>query len=286
MAHRKIVNVVIGTRPGIIKMAPVYHAVQSNPDLDARLTYTGQHYSATLKDTIWMAFDLPEPDYLVPDIHLASSHATQLAKMMVGCEQAFLTSEADVVLVCGDANTNLAAGIVARKLDLELGHVESGLRSYDWSMPEEHNRIILDHISDFLFAPTENCKGILHSEKVKGDVYVTGNTVVDAIQYVLDRNKIVEPGLDLDFSEFVLFTIHRQENVDNKERLIALVDSAIQVAEIVPLVFPVHPRTRKMLEQFDLMVRLKSCERIVMCDPLQYTQALWLDTNARVVLND
>ena len=156
--RKKKVTVVIGTRPGIVKMAPVFHAVLAHSKLKASLVYTGQHYSETLKDAVWTAFDLPEPDYVIKDIESTTSHATQLAKMMTGCEEAFQTLGSDVVLVCGDANTNLAAGIVARKLNLELGHVESGLRSYDWLMPEEHNRIMLDHISDYLFAQRDRAQ--------------------------------------------------------------------------------------------------------------------------------
>lgn len=282
----KRVTVVIGTRPGIVKMAPVYHAVVAHPDLDARLLYTGQHYSETLKDAVWRAFDLPDPDYVIEDIQSTTSHATQLAKMMIGCEEAFQTLETDVVLVCGDANTNLAAGIVARKMDLELGHVESGLRSYDWSMPEEHNRIMLDHISDHLFAPTEQSAEILRGEKVKGTIYTTGNTVVDSLYFALENGKLRHPEIEGLGDKFVLFTSHRQENVDTKERLAGLVKSILGLSKQIQVLFPVHPRTHKMLHQFAMMDQLLEIPNVIVTEPLPYPETLWSIRHAQVVLTD
>ena len=282
----KRVTVVIGTRPGIVKMAPVYHAVAANPDLEARLVYTGQHYSKTLKDAVWEAFDLPEPDHVIEDIQSTSSHATQLAMIMIGCEKAFQTLNTDVVLVCGDANTNLAAGIVARKMDLELGHVESGLRSYDWSMPEEHNRIMLDHISDHLFAPTEQSAEILRSEKVKGKIHTTGNTVVDSLYFALENGRLIRPNLEGLDERFVLFTSHRQENVDVMERLSELVQSIQRLSDQVQVLFPLHPRTLKMLNQFGMMDQLMAIENVKVTEPLPYPETLWAIRNAQVVLTD
>jgi len=267
-------------------MAPVYKAVAAHPDLDVRLTYTGQHYSSTLKDAIWQAFDLPEPDYVVEDIHTAHSHATQLAKMMVGCDKAFQLLKTDAVLVCGDANTNLAAGLVARKLNLELGHVESGLRSYDWSMPEEHNRIMLDHISDHLFAPTEHSAQILRDEKVKGNIIVSGNTVVDSLYFALQNDKLARPELEGMKDDFALFTAHRQENVDSPERLDNIIRAIEAISQEVQVVFPAHPRTIKMLNTFNMMDRVTGNKNVLMCEPLPYTQALWAIRNAQVVLTD
>lgn len=283
---KKIVTVVIGTRPGIVKMAPVYHAVADNPHLDARLIYTGQHYSITLKDAVWRAFNLPEPDHVIEDIQSTTSHATQLAKMMIGCEEAFRATKTDVVLVCGDANTNLSAGIVARKMDLELGHVESGLRSYDWSMPEEHNRIILDRISDYLFAPTEQSSEILRSEQVQGKIYTTGNTVVDSLYFALENDKLNEPDIGNLDDRFSLLTTHRQENVDNPERLAALVQSIQRLSDRVQILFPLHPRTQKMLSQFGMMERLMTIENVVVTEALSYPETLWAIRHAQVVLTD
>lgn len=283
---KKRVAVVIGTRPGIVKMAPVYHAVAANHDLDAHLIYTGQHYSETLKDAVWQAFDLPEPDHLIKDIESTSSHATQLAKMMIGCEEAFGTLESDVVLVCGDANTNLSAGIVARKMNLELGHVESGLRSYDWSMPEEHNRIMLDHISDHLFAPTEQSADILRLEKVKGKICTTGNTVVDSLRFAVQNGKLQKPKLDALDDRFVLLTSHRQENVDVPERLAELVESIRRLSNLVQVLFPLHPRTRRKLNQFGMMERLMAIGNAVVTEPLPYPETLWAIRHAQVVLTD
>lgn len=205
---------------------------------------------------------------------------------MIGCEKAFRALETGVVLVCGDANTNLAAGIVARKMDLELGHVESGLRSYDWSMPEEHNRIMLDHISDYLFAPTEQSAKILRAEKVKGKIYVTGNTVVDSLYFALENGKIRRPDLEDLQQKFVLITSHRQENVDTSERLADLVQSIQRLSHQIQVLFPLHPRTRKMLKQFDMMDQLMAIGNVIVTEPLPYPETLWSIRHAQVVLTD
>lgn len=282
----KIVTVVIGTRPGIVKMAPVFKAVNDHPELMARLVYTGQHYSACLKDEIWSAFGLPEPDELIEGIDKANTHATQIAKMMIGCEKAFSELNTDVVLVCGDANTNLAAGIAARKLNLQLGHVESGLRSYDWSMPEEHNRVMLDHISDYLFAPTSESAAILARENVKGEVFTTGNTVVDALNFAVESKRLIKPQYDLTEQEFVLFTTHRQENVDDESKLANLLSIVEMVSQDLTVFFPVHPRTKKMIAHFGMRDRLGNLSNVITCDPLNYLETLWSIKNARLVLTD
>lgn len=283
---KKRVNIVIGTRPGIVKMAPVFKAVQAHPKLEASIVYTGQHYSAALKDVIWETFSLPQPDFVISGIEETSTHATQIAKMMVGCEEIFSQNAIETVLVCGDANTNLAAGLAARKLNLKLGHVESGLRSHDWSMPEEHNRVMLDHISDYLFAPTEESAKILRSENVMGKTFVTGNTVVDALRYTEEHELLEQPDLGVPLDRFALFTVHRQENVDEKDNLINLLKVLDLTSEHLRVVFPVHPRTRKMMKKFNLESKLALNNRVVLCEPLPYRQALWMIKNAKVVLTD
>jgi len=278
------VDIIMGTRPGIVKMSSVYHAFVQDNYFETNIVYTGQHYSATLKDNIWEAFDLPTPRMQVEGIKDTNSHAEQIAAMMVGCERAFISGKTELVLVCGDANTNLAAGLAARKLDLKLGHVESGLRSRDWRMPEEHNRVILDHISDYLFSPTANTTENLNQENVQGLIYECGNSVVDALFYA--REKIKQKSVDLVSSDYVLFTAHRQENVDQLKTLSNLVDILNQTAEILPVKFPMHPRTLKMLRQHNLLQKIEDVKNISILPPLPYLELIQLIENSRCVMTD
>jgi UDP-N-acetylglucosamine 2-epimerase (non-hydrolysing) len=171
-------------------------------------------------------------------------------------------------------------------MDLTLGHVESGLRSYDWSMPEEHNRVMLDRISDYLFAPTAKSAKILAEERVGGAVHVTGNTIVDAMYYAEKQGKLVRPKCDDLEKEFALLTSHRQENVDNETKLIEIVKAIELVAEKIQVIFPIHPRTQKMLCRFQLMDWLTKIRNVKLMDPLPYVESLWAIRNASVVLTD
>ena len=285
MNTKKNIAIVIGTRPGIVKMAMVYRACVKNSNFNVSLIYTGQHYSSKLKDVIWSAFDLPEPNFIITGIEDCTSHATQISKMMIGCEKVFSENDINTVLVCGDANTNFAAGVAARKLNLKLGHVESGLRSHDWSMPEEHNRVMLDHISDYLFAPTKKSLECLNSEKVFGKVILTGNTVVDALKFVVDHGKHVRPVLFPEVDEFCLVTAHRQENVDDSVRLKNILGSIRKISVDIPVVFPMHPRTKKMIGTFGYSDLIRG-ENIYVVEPLAYIEMLWVIENSKVVLSD
>ena len=272
----------MGTRPGIIKMAPVFNSLNENPNFDVNIVYTGQHYSEILRHNIWEFFNLPKPRIYIEDIVSAETHCQQLAMMMVGCEDAFIKNRTDIVLVCGDANTNLAAGMAARKLDLTLGHIESGLRSRDWRMPEEHNRVMLDHISDFLFAPTDASVEILKSENVMGNILYTGNTIVDAIKFATSKLKLG----NLNKSNQVLFTCHRQENVDNKEILTNFVSAIEEISRKTLVIFPIHPRTLKRLDEFSLKDKLFSIKNIKLTDPLPYEDMIELIHESRIVVTD
>jgi UDP-N-acetylglucosamine 2-epimerase (non-hydrolysing) len=282
---KKNIAVVIGTRPGIVKMAMVYRACKKNPDFNVSLIYTGQHYSANLKDVIWSAFDLPEPNFIITGIEDCATHATQISKMMIGCEKVFSENDINTVLVCGDANTNFAAGVAARKLNLKLGHVESGLRSHDWSMPEEHNRVMLDHISDFLFAPTEKSMTCLKAESAFGEKILTGNTVVDALKFVVDNDKHVKPSQFPEVKDFCLVTTHRQENVDDPDRLKKILNSIEKVSREIPVIFPIHPRTRKMIDLFEYGDVVNG-ENIYVVEPFSYIEMLWVIDNSKVVMSD
>ena len=278
------IDVIMGTRPGIVKMAPVYQAFSHESDFEVKIVYTGQHYSETLKENIWAAFDLPAPRSQIDGIANATSHCKQIAEMMVGCEKAFEQNNTDLVLVCGDANTNLAAALAARKLDLKLGHVESGLRSRDWRMPEEHNRVMIDHISDYLFSPTSLTSENLRAENVQGKILECGNTVVDALFFV--KNKLDKSSVPGNLPPYVVFTAHRQENVDNVKILRDLCEVVVRTSERIKVIFPVHPRTLKMLKRYNLINLISNRDNVSIVEPLPYFEMLGLLINARCVLTD
>jgi UDP-N-acetylglucosamine 2-epimerase (non-hydrolysing) len=218
-----------------------------------------------------------------------SNPATQVGEMMIKLEKALdklLTRKPRVVLIQGDTNTMLAAGITALKLGVEIGHVEAGLRSYDWRMPEEHNRRMIDHVSHYLFAPTEIAKRNLVEEHAWGEVYVTGNTVIDAIDIYFDKVLEAERQVleQIKFSEYALVTFHRAENVDNPQVLRDFI--RILIKSPMPLVFPIHPRTRRRLYEYGLWNEIENIDSLQMLPPQGYFEFLALMKNAKIILTD
>ncbi|MFH1511086.1 MAG: UDP-N-acetylglucosamine 2-epimerase (non-hydrolyzing) [Candidatus Woesearchaeota archaeon] len=277
--------IVLGTRPEIIKMSPIIRLC-SKLNLEHFVVHTGQHYSYGMDKVFFEELELPNPKY---NLEVGSgSHGFQTARIIEGVELVFLSERPDIVMVEGDTNTVLASALAASKLHLKVGHVEAGLRSYDREMPEEVNRVLVDHISDFLFCPTEKTAGIARSEGIsKNKIFVTGNTIVDAVQQniVLARKKSdVMNRFGLSEGSYMLATIHREENVDNKTRMMNVLVGLDMVAVQYNLqvVFPVHPRTRKMVEQF----KLKVPKTIMLMEPLGYFDFLMLESGAKLILTD
>jgi UDP-N-acetylglucosamine 2-epimerase (non-hydrolysing) len=217
----------------------------------------------------------------------SSSHAQQTGKMLIGIEKILMEEKPDVVLVEGDTNTVLAGALAATKLGIKIGHVEAGLRSYDRGMPEETNRVLADHCSDLLFAPTENAKKILLNEGIpQKKVYVTGNTVVDAVFQNLtlaEKKASVLDHLGLKKDGFFLATVHRQENVDDERQFRGILKGLEMVEEKfrLPVVYPIHPRARKQLTAFQITL-----EGLTLVEPLDYLSFLQLESQARLVLTD
>ncbi|RLF44266.1 MAG: UDP-N-acetylglucosamine 2-epimerase (non-hydrolyzing) [Thermoplasmata archaeon] len=276
--------IILGTRPEIIKMSPIIRECERK-GLDYFILHTGQHYSYNMDKVFFEQLELPEAKYNL-DVG-SGSHGEQTGKILMGIEKVLQKEKPSIVLIEGDTNTVLAGALAATKLHIKVGHVEAGLRSYDRDMPEEINRILADHCSDYLFAPTEKSKEILLHEGVKKEkIFVTGNTVVDAVYQNLKIseekvNPLNEMGLEK--KQYFLTTAHRQENVDDKKRFEGILNGLQLVANEfnMPVIYPIHPRARKMMNKFGL-----NTNSLQFMEPVDYLSFLQLEANAKLVLTD
>jgi UDP-N-acetylglucosamine 2-epimerase (non-hydrolysing) len=278
-----MIAIVMGTRPEIIKMSPVVRACQSK-GLDFFILHTGQHYSYSMDKVFFKELELPEPSH---NLEVGSgSHGEQTSKIIAGVEKILLKERASIILVQGDTNTVLGAALAASKLGIKIGHVEAGLRSFVRSMPEETNRILTDHISDYLFVPTKVAKMNLSNEGIRKGVHVTGNTIVDAVRQNLvlaKRKSNILEKLYLDESKYILATAHRQENVDVPEKLKGIIEGLRSVGQqmSMPVLLPAHPRTQNRLREFKI-----DTDGISLADPIGYLDFLQLEANAALILTD
>ena len=278
------IGIVLGTRPEIIKMAPVIRLLE-----EKKLTYfiihSNQHYSPNMDEVFFKELNLPKPAY---NLGIGSAdHGNQTGRMLVKIEEILLKENPDVVLSQGDTNTVLSGILAASKQNIPTGHVEAGLRSYDRRMPEEKNRIICDVLSDFLFAPTSVQKGILQKEGIPDDrIFVVGNTIVDAVVHhknLAEKQSRILQDLNLESGKFVLVTAHRALNVDTKESLERLVNLIESIPEITghSVVYPIHPRTKAKLDEHHL-----SISNVKLIDPLGYLDFLLLEQHAALIVTD
>ncbi|ACJ15987.1 UDP-N-acetylglucosamine 2-epimerase [Thermococcus onnurineus NA1] len=275
---------VFGTRPEIIKLAPVIRAFEER-GVEPLLIHTGQHYDYEMSSVFLEELELRRIDY-----HLevgSGTQAEQTGTAMIKIEKVLMEEKPDVTLVQGDTNTVLAGALASVKLKIPVAHVEAGLRSFDRTMPEEINRILADHASEVLFAPTEEARKNLEREGITENVYVVGNTVVDAVLQnaeIAERKSDVLERFGLKPKEYILLTAHRAENTDSKENLRRL----LEILEELPVkvVYPMHPRTRKKLESFGLWERVEAIENLIVTKPLGYLDFLKLQRNAKIVMTD
>jgi UDP-N-acetylglucosamine 2-epimerase (non-hydrolysing) len=273
------VAIVLGTRPEIIKMSPIIRGLEEG-GMEYFILHTGQHYSYNLDQIFFEQLKLPQPKY---NLRVGSgTHAEETGKMMIGIERVLLDEKPDIVLVEGDTNTVLAGALASVKVGVTLGHVEAGLRSFDRSMPEEINRIVADHVSDLLFAPTEVAKRNLLREGIPEEkIHVTGNTIVDAVYQNLQLAEAVNiPFAD---DDYFLVTVHRQENTDNPMRLRNIIEGLRLVKEYfnMPIICPIHPRTLKRIKEYDVDV-----EGLNLIEPLDYLSFLKLESKAKLIFTD
>ena len=289
------VAIVAGTRPEIIKTSPLIKELESR-GADYFLIYTGQHYNYEMEKVFFEQLSLPTPRY---NLGIRSSapflQGEHTGRMLIDIEKIILDEKPGIVLTQGDTNSPLAGSLTTRKLattapftniNVMLGHVEAGLRSYDRTMPEEANRIIADHLSDFLFAPTQRAADNMLKEGIhRSRISVTGNTIVDALNDAVktsSRNEILDKlGLD---RGYVLATFHRQENADVREKFSNVMGAFGRVHNKFgkPVVYPVHPRSRKLMERFDIVPP----EGVVLIDPIGFMEFLKLEQEASLILTD
>ena len=281
------VLVVAGARPNFMKVAPILRALAAAGH-ERVLVHTGQHYDAKMSDTFFAELGLPDPDH-----HLgvgSGSHAVQTARVMEACEPVFLQERADWLVVVGDVNSTLACALVASKLKGQTGtriaHVEAGLRSGDWRMPEEVNRVLTDRLADLLLTPSRDAHPNLAAEGIAGDrVVFVGNVMIDTLlqQLPAARELRIAAGMGIAAGQYALVTLHRPSNVDDPATLRAVLEALGKVSERLPIIFPIHPRTRKTAESAgmgDLLAKFR------MLEPVGYREMLSLTDGAAVVLTD
>jgi len=278
-------GIILGTRPEIIKLYPIIKHLENN-NKEYFIIHTNQHYSENMDKIFFKELNLQPAKY---NLNVGShSHAKQTGLMLERLEEKHISENPDIVFIQGDTNTALAGALVASKLKIKIAHVEAGLRSYDNNMPEEINRIIADHISNYLFVPTKKQEQILLSEGISQDkIFVVGNTIVDtlmAIESISEQNSRILEKLSLNPKEYFLATIHRQENVDNKERFVSIFKGLSNVHEHSnkKIIYPIHPRALKMIRQHEITIP----EGIELIDPVGYVDMIKLMKNCLCVLTD
>lgn len=291
---------VVGARPNFMKIAPFIHALQKQADrFESFLVHTGQHYDAAMSQSFFESLDIPEPDV---DLGIGSgSHAEQVGQTMIEFEKVVRQWKPDWIVVVGDVNATCACSITAKKEHIKLAHIEAGLRSFDETMPEEINRLVTDRLSDILFTPDEIANQNLRNEGVPEDkIKFVGNIMIDTLEArrseamllnsykIISENKLGESGPLPDvLDDFALLTLHRPSNVDTSEVLTRLVRYFIdEVTAELPLVWSVHPRTKKQLELFGLWDEILKCPGIILVNPLGYLEMLRLNFGARIMLTD
>ncbi len=277
-----LVLAVVGARPNFVKAAPVVAALEEADDISVRLLHTGQHYDRALSDGFIERLGMRRPD---ANLGVGSgTHAEQTAGVMRGVEADLAANPADLALVAGDVNSTMGAALAAVKLEVPVAHIESGLRSGDWSMPEEVNRVVTDRVSSVLLATSEDAVRNLDAEGITEGVELVGNTMIDSLFRILegvDRKALaskhgVEPG------NFVIVTLHRPALVDNPELLGPTMQVLSGIAESIPVIFPVHPRTRARLDA----ITFSGLGNLILADPMDYDEFVGLEADARLVITD
>jgi len=275
---------VVGARPNFVKLGPMHKSLYKS-GIEHLIFHTGQHYDYEMSEIFFNDFELPKPD-----IHLgvgSGSSCFQIGEIVKRLEKNLKQRHVDLVLVYGDTNSTLAGAICANKCNMKLGHIEAGLRSYDFAMPEENNRVLTDIVSNYLFAPTRNSVDNLKKERIRGKVYHTGDLSVEIIhntKVISKKSKILEI-LNLKSRSYLLLTMHRAENTSSRDYFIQLLKTFESLIDYT-IVFPIHPRTKKMFKTFGLLDRLLKCSNVKILLPVGYIDFIALLQNSLKVVTD
>ena len=282
---KKLVTI-IGARPQFIKASIVSKKLR-DAGLKEIVIHTGQHYDINMSDVFFKELEMAEPDYRL-DIG-SGSHGEQTGRMLIEIEKALLKENPDLVLVYGDTNSTLAGALAAAKLNIPVGHVEAGLRSFNRRMPEELNRLLTDHLSELLFVPTETAVKNLEREGITDNVHKIGDVMFDLALLIREMNEhrtdeiLGKHGLTA--GEYILVTIHRADNTDVEENLKNIWEALLQLAKNSKIFFPAHPRTRKYLSQYGLISE-KPPDNLILSEPISYTEMILLESGARLIITD
>lgn len=279
------IAIILGTRPEIIKLSPIIRILKKNKD-DFFVIHTNQHYSILMDKIFFDELNLPSPKY---NLGIGSDdHGAQTGKMLIEIEKILLKEKPNIALVQGDTNTVLAGALASSKLGIAVGHVEAGLRSFDRTMPEEINRVVTDHISDYLFCPTKVAAKLCADEAIDEEkIFVVGNTIVDSVYQNLaiakQKSKILNK-LNLTPKKFILLTLHRPSNVDNKKTISGIIKGIDVIIEKykLPVIFPIHPRTQKQLKKFKLDIP----NNLILIEPVGFSDFLVLEKNSLLIITD
>ena len=280
------IHIIVGARPNFIKAHPVYHSLNQLNKFELTLVNTGQHYDQNMSGVFIQELGMRQPDI---NLEVGSGlHGEQTAKILSLYEQILVKEKPSLVIVFGDVNSTIACSLAAAKLDIPIAHIEAGLRSFDWKMPEEINRVLTDRLSTFLFTTSPEAKDNLVNEGISTkNIHFVGNTMIDSL--VEFKNKFdksnIRKLLDIQ-GDYVLITLHRPSNVDDDNNLKKLIHSIQNTSKIIPCIFPIHPRTKKRLQLASLYNELINNKHIKLIDPLGYIDFMCLQMNARTVLTD
>ena len=283
----KKVHLIVGARPNFMKMAPLYKEFAKYPEeFEVKLIHTGQHYDERMSKFFFDDLQMPKPDeYLEVG---SGTHGKQTAKIMERYEKVLLQDKPDLVIVAGDVNSTAACAIDAVKLHIPVAHLEAGLRSFARSMPEEINRILTDAISDFLLTPsTDGDENLLAEGVPKEKIFFVGNIMIDSLIQYQDKAKDSDILNRIDVKQdYALITLHRPSNVDNKKGLLTILNAFEEISRSISLIFPIHPRTTKQIQTFDLENKVKNMKNLHLIPPVGYYDFLKLQMEAKFILTD
>ncbi|TSD02155.1 MAG: UDP-N-acetylglucosamine 2-epimerase [Parcubacteria group bacterium Athens0714_26] len=280
--------IIVGARPNFMKASPLIRAMNSDGGIfESILLHTGQHYDSLMNDVFFKDLDLPKPLFFLGVG--SGTHIQQIAKSMLALEETLVKIKADLVIVVGDVNSTLAGALAAKKLSIPLVHVEAGLRSFDEAMPEEINRTLTDRMANFLFTTEESANRNLVKEGVNPQkIHFVGNTMIDSLHYHMPQisKSFILNKLSLDKNNYAVLTMHRPSNVDNKNHFLNIFEALYSIQKKITIVFPVHPRTRKQMEELGFEKKFKNLKNLVLIEPLGYIDFMKLVSDSRLVFTD